>query len=189
VYALGDTCRRKFTTLGIQNTFSNVSFSDSYSFYYYGYPVTYFEEVNQNNPHYHTIHDTLGNCNMKFAAEMTKISMAMLVSQNGTETLVSADERDPMASGYHLYPNYPNPFNPSTTIRYQVAGNSKVSLKIYNTLGQEIRTLVNESQNSGTHQIIWNGRDNQGLSVSSGLYICKLQVGSTVKSNKMLLIK
>ena len=113
----------------------------------------------------------------------------MLVSQNGTETMVSADEKDPVVSEYRLYQNYPNPFNPSTSIRYILPERGKVRLKVYNTLGQEIRTLISSVQGAGEHSVQWDGKDNQGVTVSSGIYIYRLQAGSFVKSHKMMFLK
>lgn len=85
--------------------------------------------------------------------------------------------------------NYPNPFNPSTTINYYVSSAAKVELKIYNQLGQEIRTLENSVQTNGAHQTLWDGRDGNGNSVSSGLYFYRLKAGSFVETRKMLLIR
>ncbi len=90
---------------------------------------------------------------------------------------------------FALEQNYPNPFNPATTIRYQIPASEKVSLKIYNTLGQEVRTLVNAKQNAGAYSIQWDGKDTQGRAVSSGIYIYRLKAGSNVKSQKMMLIR
>ena len=90
---------------------------------------------------------------------------------------------------FALEPNYPNPFNPSTTIRYQLAENSKVTLKIYNLLGQEVRTLMNTHQSNGIHSVIWDGTNNFGQRVTSGVYFYRLQAGDFVKTRKMVLVK
>jgi hypothetical protein len=88
-----------------------------------------------------------------------------------------------------LLGNYPNPFNPSTTIRYALAADTYVSVKVYNMLGQEVATLVNGFQKAGEQSVIWNGTNNAGSTVASGLYIYKLQAGSVVLSEKMLFAK
>ncbi len=91
---------------------------------------------------------------------------------------------------FSLSQNYPNPFNPTTTIKYALKEDVKVSLKIYNALGQEVRTLVNEHQNAGFREIMWDGKNNKGSAVPSGVYIYRLVAGSNfVKSNKMMLMK
>ena len=88
-----------------------------------------------------------------------------------------------------LLGNYPNPFNPTTSINYSVGANSWVTLKIYNTLGEEVATLVNEFQTVGVRSATWNGTNNAGSSVASGIYVYRLAVGNVVKSEKMLFLK
>lgn len=88
-----------------------------------------------------------------------------------------------------LESNYPNPFNPSTTIRFGLSQDDNVSLKIFNALGQEVATLVNEFRNAGYHDVVWNGTDNSGNQVTSGIYFYRLSTGSFVEVKKMLLTK
>ncbi len=90
---------------------------------------------------------------------------------------------------FELSQNYPNPFNPSTTIKYYTPQNSFVTLKIYDMLGREIATLVNEQISPGYHEAIWNGLDSKGVSVSSGVYIYRLTAGNFTKTKKMNLLK
>jgi hypothetical protein len=90
---------------------------------------------------------------------------------------------------YQLLQNYPNPFNPSTSIQYALKQASKVSLKIYNLLGQEIRTLVNTNQEAGFQNVQWDGRDNRGQSVASGIYIYRLETDEFTSTRKMVLMK
>jgi len=85
--------------------------------------------------------------------------------------------------------NYPNPFNPSTTITYGIPTDGLVSLKIYNTLGQEVVTLVDGYQSAGYHSATWNGRNASGNTVSSGVYMYRLVTGDVVKSARMILSK
>ncbi|MCK4654686.1 MAG: T9SS type A sorting domain-containing protein [Candidatus Cloacimonetes bacterium] len=85
--------------------------------------------------------------------------------------------------------NYPNPFNPTTTISYSLKENAKVSLNIYNIKGQKVKTLVNETKPAGEHSAIWNGRDSNGNRVSSGIYFYKLKSNRYEKIKKMILIK
>ena len=90
---------------------------------------------------------------------------------------------------YSLEQNYPNPFNPSTMIKYTLPHNSFVTLKIYDILGREIKTLVSENQNSGQYSIQWDGTDNSGNRVTSGIYIYKIVANNYVASKKMILMK
>ncbi|MDP8201333.1 MAG: T9SS type A sorting domain-containing protein [Candidatus Tenebribacter burtonii] len=85
--------------------------------------------------------------------------------------------------------NYPNPFNPTTTITYSLIEYSYVELSIYNLKGQKIRTLVNTLQESGIHKSIWNGLDDDGKSISSGIYLYKLNAGNYSSTKKMILLK
>jgi hypothetical protein len=89
-----------------------------------------------------------------------------------------------IASSYELFQNFPNPFNPSTKIRYSLPLLSKVSLKVYNILGQEVANLINTEQSAGFHEAVWNAKD-----VSSGIYFYKLTAGSFVEVRKMLVLK
>ncbi len=88
-----------------------------------------------------------------------------------------------------LLGNYPNPFNPSTTIHYVLGEDTWVTLKIYNALGQEVATLVNEFRPAGYHSTIWDGRTNAGGSAASGVYVYRLSAGNLVKTGRMLLTK
>ncbi|NIT58939.1 MAG: T9SS type A sorting domain-containing protein, partial [Aliifodinibius sp.] len=90
---------------------------------------------------------------------------------------------------YALDQNYPNPFNPTTTIAYQLPTISDVELTIYNVLGQKVRTLVDKRQTAGFYQIQWDGRNQFGEKVSSGIYIYKLKAADFVQSRKLILLK
>jgi hypothetical protein len=90
---------------------------------------------------------------------------------------------------FALYPAYPNPFNPAATIRYDLAEASQVVLNIYNILGREVRTLVNEKQTAGEKSVVWDSRDSAGKVVSSGVYIYRIQAGDYVQSRKMVLLR
>ncbi len=88
-----------------------------------------------------------------------------------------------------LHQNYPNPFNPSTNISYQLSKPSHVVLTIYNLLGQEINSLVNEIQAPGAISVSWNGRNEVGERVGSGVYFYQLQVNAEIQIKKMLLLQ
>jgi hypothetical protein len=90
---------------------------------------------------------------------------------------------------YELYQNYPNPFNNQTTIMYQLRSEASVSLRIYDVLGQEICTLVHERQLEGYYMVEWNGTNNTGQRVSSGIYIYHLHTPQYTYSRKLVLLK
>ncbi|MDZ7267057.1 MAG: Ig-like domain-containing protein [candidate division KSB1 bacterium] len=88
-----------------------------------------------------------------------------------------------------LAQNYPNPFNPSTNIRYQLPQNTRVKLVVYNLIGQEVRELVNTIMPAGYHTAVWDGRDQRGKPVPSGIYHYRLEAGGQVLVKRMTLVK
>ncbi len=88
-----------------------------------------------------------------------------------------------------LRQNYPNPFNPETTIQYYLPIASKIILKVYNTIGQEVRSLIKNYQQSGLQTVKWDGRSNNGASVPSGIYVYKIETNKFEQSKKMLLMR
>jgi len=91
---------------------------------------------------------------------------------------------------YELFSNYPNPFNPTTTIKYQLPQAGRVTLRIYNMLGQIVRTLVDTEVEAGVHAASWDAKNDHGEFVSSGVYIYQLKAGTqAVRTKKMLLTK
>ena len=109
--------------------------------------------------------------------------------EKGMKTL-EFNWRSKVPETFALSQNYPNPFNPVTKIEYQLPKQARVSLIVYNILGQEVIRLVdNEDKNAGYFQIEWKGRNEQGASVSSGAYIYRLKTEEFVSSKKMLLIR
>ena len=97
---------------------------------------------------------------------------------------VSVPDDELITEEFELKQNYPNPFNPSTSIQYAISSRQFVTLKVYNILGDEIATLVNEEKPSGVYDVKF---DAAGL--SSGMYIYKLQAGSFVETKKMIMLK
>ena len=90
---------------------------------------------------------------------------------------------------FALNQNYPNPFNPSTQIRYALAENSNVTITIYNMLGNKVRTLVNERQDAGFRNVLWNATNDNGSLVAAGMYIYTIQAGKFYQAKKMILLK
>jgi len=88
-----------------------------------------------------------------------------------------------------LYQNYPNPFNPSTSIKYYLPTHSRVRLDIYDTSGRLVRNLVNESQEEGRYSVFWDGRNEHGRNVSSGLYFYRLISGKKSITRKLILLR
>lgn len=102
-----------------------------------------------------------------------------------------AEKNDPaLPVTTDLRQNYPNPFNPQTTIRYDLpAGSHQVRLVIYDMLGKQVRTLVDGNQSGGAHSILWDGKDDSGKQVASGIYVYKLSAGKQSYTKRMTLVR
>jgi len=100
-----------------------------------------------------------------------------------------AEDRAITAPIYALSQNYPNPFNPSTRIEFSLPASTHVNMDIFNILGQRVRTLVDEDRPAGVYAVVWDGIDQDGGQVASGLYFCRLIAGDFVQSKKMLLTR
>ncbi len=109
-------------------------------------------------------------------------------SNNATVTVDAEDILNPVITG--LIGNFPNPFNPTTTIYFTTENTEKnTELVIYNLKGQKVKTLINERLATGHHSIVWNGRNDNGKPVSSGIYFYKLKTGNYEKTKRMILLK
>ncbi|MCC7430093.1 S8 family serine peptidase [bacterium] len=103
--------------------------------------------------------------------------------------LSGVEDENNLPKAYKLSQNYPNPFNPTTTIEFAILESGKTELEIFNVLGQKIRTLVSEKLLSGSYKVKWNGTDENGKQVSSGIYFYKLKSGNFSETKKMVLLK
>ncbi len=108
--------------------------------------------------------------------------------KNGPTVPTGIDDRKAVSSdGLTLYQNYPNPFEGSTTISYALPQNGHVRIVIYNATGQAVKTIVDHVQTKGKHVIAWDGTDAQGRNLGTGLFICRLEAGNRVVSNKVFI--
>ena len=105
-------------------------------------------------------------------------------NSNFTQLPVNVENEIQNVVDYNLYQNYPNPFNPTTTIRYSIPQEGRVTLKIFDILGQEVTTLKNEFQKANKYEVQFNS-----AGLASGVYIYRLQVNDYVQSKKMMLLK
>jgi hypothetical protein len=123
---------------------------------------------------------TYGQGDGKYAANGIYILSAL----SAMRTSVRRDDDAAVAKKFILRQNYPNPFNPSTLIRYALTQSDEVSLKVINTIGQEIATLVAGRQNAGEHQIQW-----QAQGIPNGVYFYQMRAGNHVETRKMILMR
>ena len=126
----------------------------------------------------------------EFSWSMSKLVYAEIDGKKYGKTITPVKTILPgIPFDYKLYQNYPNPFNPSTTISYQLAAHGQVKLNVYDILGNEITTLVNEQKSAGNYQISWDGTDKLGKKVTSGIYFYRLNTDNFVQTKKMIVLK
>ncbi len=143
-------------------------------------------------------YQVLGSQLQNFSASIAAYGSAVYTISTQEEMLilppippiVSVDDQlTGIPQEFNLFQNFPNPFNPSTTIRYSVIQPGNVSIRIYDILGREVKTLLNEIKAAGTYNLVWNGVNNAGDKVSSGIYLYRMESGSFVQTKKMILLK
>lgn len=128
----------------------------------------------------------------KIATANTKHFSLWSLADNNDNVITDIEETpeiEEIPQEYFLFQNYPNPFNPMTAIRYQIKKLTPVNLTIYNLLGQKIRELINREIPAGTYEIIWDGKSDIGVPVSSGIYFYRLKAGNFIQTKKMVLIR
>ena len=103
--------------------------------------------------------------------------------------LASNNVNNQLPHAFNVYSNYPNPFNPVTTLRYDLPEDALVNITIYDIMGRIVRTLINSQQNAGFKSIQWNATNDAGSPLSAGLYLYKIQADYLVQTRKMVLLK
>ena len=140
-------------------------------------------------PHYYSYCDTDVVPGMTYVYKLGDVSYANeLVIHHDHAVMITVSEQD-IPQVFALNANYPNPFNPSTMIPFAITSNENVSLNIYDMNGKLIKTLINGNIPAGYHEILWDGKDNAGKAVNSGMYISRLLAGEQSDSQKMLMVK
>lgn len=126
------------------------------------------------------------NFNWYADGSLTLLNKIRIVAESatGVEDLIEL-----MPSSYSLSQNYPNPFNPSTKIKFSLPEAAKVTVRIYDMLGRDIKTLVNTEQTAGSHEVTWNGDNDMGQKVASGIYMYAISTSKFVQTKKMVLLK
>ncbi len=148
---------------------------------------------NTNQRHEYQYQDSTATRPGIYWYQLTDVDFQGRRTYHGPIRIELADPDIPEA--FRLYQNYPNPFNPFTVIHYQLMIDNFVTLKVYDVLGREIKTLVHEQQSAGRYQVRWNGRDDAGQAVSSGVYFYRLRAVSAENgkmhtfTKKMLLLR
>jgi hypothetical protein len=120
-------------------------------------------------------------------AQMT-LTGPYVVNENAAKVLKGVDVGT-VPETFELGDNYPNPFNPATTITYQLPEQTRVKLVIYNALGQKVRTLVDADQNAGRYKVRWDSRNDGGARVASGTYLYRIEADGFVQTKTLILVK
>jgi hypothetical protein len=110
--------------------------------------------------------------------------------------VVGIEKEIPSPENFILYQNYPNPFNPSTKIEFRISNFEFVTLKVYDVLGREVTTLINEYKTAGKYEVEFNGHSGEGRNLpagrqglTSGIYFYQLQAGELIQTKKMIYLK
>jgi plastocyanin len=146
-------------------------------------PDTWDAQINSGNPNFSFVITTAGVHNYHCTYHQ---SLNMVGTITATVPSGVIDDQ-PKLSDFKLYQNFPNPFNPSTIISYSIPSASRVSLVVYNSVGEKVLELVNKNQSAGYYSIEFNSSDFHGI--SSGVYFYRIKAGRFDKTQKMLLMK
>ncbi len=151
--------------------------------------LSYYDSIDYRGNIWHSVPVTVDKENNTIKVTTTHLSLWAITSS--TETLVTnvVNSKLNLVENFILYENYPNPFNPSTTIRFETNFPSEVRLKIYNSGGKLVRTLINGTIRRGEHNIVWDGRNDRNSPVNSGVYFYRIQTGRHSDTKKMVFIK
>ena len=121
--------------------------------------------------------------------QITNLAIRTLkLSVSGVITSIE-DAEGALPAEFRMHQNYPNPFNPATTIKYELPARSDVKISIYNSIGQEVKTLVSQQQEAGFHELVWDATNAFGAKVVSGVYFYQINAGSFNAVRKMILMK
>jgi hypothetical protein len=118
-----------------------------------------------------------------------KASSCIAMWTKTATTEVDDEEVEELPTEFSLTQNYPNPFNPSTTIEYTVPVRSRVTITVYNILGRQVRTLVDREESVGQYRVTWDGTDQSGRRVASGVYLYRFTAGEYSETRKLVVIK
>jgi hypothetical protein len=167
---------------GPTDSVAGLKYQGSYKLVFFGFG---FEAINGSGDYFHGHY--LSKPELVMQRVMNWLKGISDVPEGG-------DEAVSLPKTFELDQNYPNPFNPTTTIQFKVQGSKfkvpcHTTLKIYNILGETVKTLVNEFKNEGSYTVVWDGKDEKGEEVSSGIYFYQLKVGEYTEAKKMLLLR
>ena len=180
------------------NWYSDSSETDSFAYSFYNDTLLLEQSMDlcYDNYNYYYYFDSYDECFSNSDFGMTLYGISGISAFRNDYKLhfvqtgqVSTISESLTPSRHKLYPAFPNPFNPVTTIGYSIPQNEHINLGIYDIAGRKIKTLVNGYQSSGYNEVKWNATNDLGESVSAGVYLYKIQAGQIIETNKIILLK
>jgi hypothetical protein len=164
--------------------------SDHASFWNVGYPaIMHIEDFQDFNIYYHTTNDRLSALAMSYFQENAKLSIGTLAVLSQIDSAMTGIVGKQVPEDFILEDPYPNPFNPTVSIKYNLPLAGQVQVKVFDILGRPVKELVDSRQNSGWHDITWNATNEWGNNVSSGIYFIQVQTGYSVQMKKAVLLR
>jgi len=164
-----------------------------------GLLIAWYENDGSQNFSRHTISDSAGGAiavdvaDMDGDGDLDVISGAYFRNEvawfENTAVTGVGPGQNPLPQSFELLQNYPNPFNPATLIRYRLSRTAAVNIAVYNTLGQVVRNMVGATKPAGVHEVLWDGKDNRGVEMGSGIYFYAIRAGEFLASKKMVLLR
>ena len=151
--------------------------------------VSYYDSTDSRGYIWHSIPCVINKITNAITVTVNQFSLWALTGKEEPLITHITEQKNQYPDDFKLFSNYPNPFNPETTIVYQIPKSSFVTIKIYNVIGKAVKTLVNTQKNPGRYSVKWDGTNEFGQTVSSGLYIYRMQAGEFSSVEKMLFIK
>ena len=143
-----------------------------------------------SSPHDYEFTDNFVQGATTYNYRLADVSMQSIIEYHSSiEITVEAIEEAALPNNFVLYPAYPNPFNPVTTIRYDLPVAADVKITVYNELGNVIMVLQDSYESPGFKSIQWNGRNANGQQVGGGVYLYRIEAGDYQKTMKMILLK
>lgn len=173
---------QNFTVLNVTESTQYIQNSDSWPFYYNGFYAIFLQE-NQFTPYYHTVNDLLSTLNMEYTAEMIKVSLGMLIYENGAGLNTGVREM-PAKTLATLHQNFPNPFSTHTTVKYTMHEAGWLSLKVLDASNRVVSVLHDGWQDAGPQWVTFNA-----LTLPAGLYFCRMQTANETYTIKLMVQK
>lgn len=127
--------------------------------------------------------------NKSFSDSLKRVLLFRAVGRYESFVPPSDKLSETLPESFSFSQNYPNPFNPNTTFSFSLPSAAQVTLSVYNVLGQKVATVINQNYPSGRHSYDWNGMDDRGRALSSGVYFARFVAGGFASTKKMVVVK